>query len=264
MKILDLSVTIENDVPVDPPHMMPVIEYYSHKQPKSLDTMRKYFPGLRTEDLPDGEGWANETIHQISPHTGTHMDAPWHYHSTMNEGEPSWGIDEVPLEWCIGDGVMVDFSDKPTGYVCTSADFKAYFEKVGYTLKPGDIVLVHTNAAAVYGQKAYLGAGCGIGEEGTCWLFDQGIHTVGTDAWSWDAPLGLIAKHFAETGDPRLIWEGHKAGRHHAYLQMEKLTNLDKLPPYGFQVIALPVKIKHASAGWCRAVAILDEDSKIR
>ena len=142
MKILDLSVTIENDVPADPPHMMPVIEYYSHKQPKSLDTMRKYFPGLRTEDLPDGEGWANETIHQISPHTGTHMDAPWHYHSTMNEGEPSWGIDEVPLEWCIGDGVMVDFSNKPTGYVCTSADFKAYFEKVGYTLKPGDIVLL--------------------------------------------------------------------------------------------------------------------------
>lgn len=45
---------------------------------------------------------------------------------------------------------------------------------------------------------------------------------------------------------------------------MEKLANLDKLPPYGFQVIALPVKIKHASAGWCRAVAILDEDSKIR
>lgn len=159
----------------------------------------------------------------------------------------------------MGDGVMVDFSDKPSGYVCTSRDFQEYFGRVGYTLKPGDIVLVHTNAAAVYGRKEYLSTGCGVGEEGTCWLFRQGVHTVGTDAWSWDAPLGLVSQRFEETGDASIIWEGHKAGRHQAYLQMEKMTNLDQLPPFGFRVIALPIKIKGASAGWVRAVALLEE-----
>ena len=82
---------------------------------------------------------------------------------------------------------------------------------------------------------------------------------MGTDAWSWDAPLGLVAKKFEETGDASIIWEGHKAGRHHAYLQMEKMTNLDQLPPFGFKVIALPIKIKGASAGWVRAIALLNE-----
>ena len=259
MKIIDLSVSIENDVPADPPHMMPIIEYYSHKMPQGLTAMQRYFPTLKAEDLPDGESWANENIHQLTPQSGTHMDAPWHYHSTMNEGEPSWTIDQVPLDWCMGDGVMVDFSDKPSGYVCTSKDFQEYFQKVGYTLKPKDIVLIHTNAAAVYGEKKYLSTGCGVGEEGTCWLFSQGVYTVGTDAWSWDAPLGLVAKKFEETGDASIIWEGHKAGRHHAYLQMEKMTNLDQLPPFGFKVIALPIKIKGASAGWVRAIALLNE-----
>ena len=259
MKIIDLSVSIENDVPADPPHMMSIIEYYSHKMPQGLTAMQRYFPTLKAEDLPDGESWANENIHQLTPHSGTHMDAPWHYHSTMNEGEPSWTIDQVPLDWCMGDGVMVDFSDKPSGYVCTSKDFQEYFQKVGYTLKPKDIVLIHTNAAAVYGEKKYLSTGCGVGEEGTCWLFSQGVYTVGTDAWSWDAPLGLVAEKFEETGDASIIWEGHKAGRHHAYLQMEKMTNLDQLPPFGFKVIALPIKIKGASAGWVRAIALLNE-----
>ncbi len=258
MKIIDLSVTIENGVPVDPPHMMPEISYFSHKMPSGLAAMQRYFPSITEEDLPDGEAWANEKI-TLTPHTGTHMDAPWHYHSTMNGGQPAWTIDQVPLEWCIGDGVLVDFYDKPDGYVCTSQDFIEYFKKVGYTLKPGDIVLVRTKASAAWGRPEYINSGCGIGREGTMWLFDQGVHTVGTDAWSWDAPLALIAKKFEETKDPAIIWEGHKAGKEQAYLQMEKLTNLEKLPPYGFQVIALPVKIKGASAGWVRAVAILKD-----
>lgn len=257
MKIIDLSICIENDVISDPPHMMPVIEYYSHKMPKALNAMTRYFPTVTQDDLPDGEAWANETV-KLTPHSGTHMDAPWHYHSTMNNGEPSWTIDQVPLEWCMGDGVMVDFSDKPDGYVCTSKDFIEYFQKVNYTLKKGDIVLIHTSAPAHFGTSDYMITGCGIGKEGTCWLFEQGIHTVGTDAWGWDASLFLVGKKFKECKDPSIIWEGHKAGRFQAYLQMEKMTNLDKLPPFGFKVIALPVKIKGASAGWVRAIAILD------
>ena len=105
------------------------------------ESMLSFFPGATQEDLLDGCGWAVDNL-KLSTHTGTHLDAPFHYHPTMNHGKPAWTIDRIPLEWCMGDGVMVDFSDKPDGYVCNSADFIEYFDKVGYRLKVGDIVLV--------------------------------------------------------------------------------------------------------------------------
>ena len=71
-------------------------------------------------------------------------------------------------------------------------------------------------------------------------------------------PHLITAKRWAENPDPSMIWEGHKAGREIPYWQMEKLNNLDALPANGFTVACFPVKIKAASAGWTRCVAILD------
>jgi kynurenine formamidase len=56
-----------------------------------------------------------------------------------------------------------------------------------------------------------------------------------------------------------IIWEGHKAGRIRPYYQIEKLANLAALPPHGFMVSCFPVKIERASAGWIRAVAIVED-----
>jgi kynurenine formamidase len=257
MKIIDLSVSIVSGLPTDPPHQIPKIEYINHDSDESLNTMRKYFPSIAKNDLPEGMGWATEILH-LRTHVGTHMDAPWHYHPTMNNGEPAWTIDQVPLEWCIGDGVMVDFSEKPDGYVCTSGDFLEYFDKINYRLKPRDILLLQTGAQKYWGRPDYMNKGCGVGREGTLWLCAQGVCTVGTDAWSWDPPLSLVSERFEKTRDNSIIWEGHKAGKEKAYLQMEKLTNLHQLPAFGFKVVALPIKINKASAGWVRAVALLE------
>ncbi|MDL2219100.1 cyclase family protein [Ruminococcaceae bacterium OttesenSCG-928-O06] len=258
MKLVDLSVSIVSGLPVDPPIQIPKITYVKHKDKLAISSYLEFFPGLTEEELPEGEAWATELM-QIATHAGTHMDAPWHFHSTMNGGEPSWSIDEVPLEWCIGNGVVVDATDKPNGYVLTSADFIEYFKKMDYTLKPGDIVLLHTTAPTAWGKEEYLVTGCGVGREGTLWLIDQGVRCVGTDAWSWDAPLPLVAKVYEKTKDPSIVWEGHKAGREKAYVQMEKLANLDKIPKTGFTFIGFPVKIERASAGWIRAVAMLED-----
>ena len=91
------------------------------------------------------------------------------------------------------------------------------------------------------------------------YLTTRGVRVTGTDAWSWDAPFSYTAERVRETGDTSLIWEGHKAGREIGYCHLEKLSNLEALPPTGFTVSCFPAKIRGASAGWTRAVAIFDE-----
>ena len=87
-----------------------------------------------------------------------------------------------------------------------------YLKTVHNQLKPLDIVLLHTGAQKNYGRTEYRITGCGVGREATLWLLRQGVKVVGTDAWSWDVPLPLVAKEFAKTKDPSVIWEGHLAG----------------------------------------------------
>ena len=91
--------------------------------------MLEFFKGLKAEDLPDGQGWAVEMV-QLSTHNGTHLDAPWHFHPTMNRGERSWTIDEVPLEWCLQPGVKRDFRHLPDGYVATAGDVEAELKRM--------------------------------------------------------------------------------------------------------------------------------------
>jgi kynurenine formamidase len=255
MRIIDLSVALKAGIASDPPSMLPEIVYRGHAEGAKEFAMM--FPGLKPEQLPDGEGPAIERV-TITTHNGTHLDAPWHFHSTMDGGKPSLKIDEVPLEWFFSDGVKLDFRDKPDGYVCTADDVRRELDRIGYTLKALDIVLVNTAAGAAYGQPDFLDKGCGMGREATLFLTRQGVRVTGIDGWSWDAPFSFTRKRFAETGDPGIIWEGHKASREIGYCHMEKLTNLEKLPAFGFKVCCFPVKIAAASAGWTRCVAMLE------
>ncbi|MGF7159412.1 kynurenine formamidase [Rhodoligotrophos appendicifer] len=151
------------------------------------------------------------------------------------------------------------FRHLPDGHVVTAAEIDAELYRIGHVLQPLDIVVVNTSAGARYGQSDYVDSGCGMGREATLHLTGQGIRVVGTDGWSWDAPFLHTARRYAETGDASLIWEGHKAGRERGYCQIEKLHNLEVLPATGFKIACFPVKIRAASAGWTRAVAILDD-----
>jgi kynurenine formamidase len=253
-RLIDISVALENDLPVDL-GPGPRIDYVTHRD--SAGMVAGLFPGLKPADLPDGEGWAVENV-SLSTHNGTHLDAPYHFHSTMNRGERSWTIDEVPLEWCFQPGVKLDFRHFPDGYVATAADVAAELARIGHTLAPLEIVLVNTRAGSTYGTAEYVPSGCGMGYAATMYLLERGVRLTGTDGWSWDAPFVHTAQRYAETGDAGLIWEGHKAGRHIGYCHLEKLHNLEALPADGFLVSCFPVKLRAASAGWTRAVAILE------
>lgn len=253
--LIDLSIPLRSDVITDPPGMEVSIDYRDHKS--TVDHMASFFPGLSPADLPDGEAWAVESM-TLSTHNGTHLDAPWHYASTMNHGEPAATIDQIPLEWCFQRGVKLDFRHLPNGHVITSAEVETELRRIQHDLRPLDIVLVNTSAGTRLGQPDYLASGCGMGREATLYLLEHGVRVTGTDAWSWDAPFVHTQQRFLKSRDASIIWEGHKAGREIGYCHLEKLANLDKLPPYGFVVACFPVKIHRASAGWTRAVAILD------
>lgn len=256
-RFVDLSIAIEGNLPSDPPMMIPTIEYINHEM--GATQMVDFFPGISKECLPSGLGWSLEFI-RLTTHSGTHLDAPYHYHPTQDGGKKALTIDEIPLEWCMSDGVLLDFRHKGDGERITAADVEGELRRIGYRLKPLDIVLIWTGADSVWGTPEYLTKGAGMTRESTLYLTKRGIRVVGIDAWSWDRPLPFLAREYQQNKDPRVIWEAHFAGIEIGYCHMEKMANFGAIGrPFGFTVICFPVKIKGASAGWCRPVAVIDE-----
>ena len=260
-RFVDLSVPLQAGIASDPPGHLPEIDYYDHRQ--TAEEVVAFFPGATIDDLPNREGWAIERV-RITTHNGTHLDAPYHYASTMDSASKEGAkraitIDEVPLEWCLQPAVKLDFRHFDDGYVVTAEDVETDLARIGHVLQPLDIVLVNTSAGTHYGQPDYVGKGCGMGRAATLYLLERGVRLTGTDAWSWDAPFSYTAHRYARSHDASIIWEGHRAGRTIGYCHIEKLHNLEALPPAGFEVSCFPVKIHAASAGWTRAVAIFTD-----
>ena len=158
-----------------------------------------------------------------------------------------------------GPGVKLDFRHLPDDYVVAAADVAAELARIGYESRPLDIVLINTAAGKALGAPNFVNVGCGMGYKATIDLASRAVRVTGTDAWSWDAPFSRTARRVAASGDTSLICEGHKAGRDIGYCHLEKLHYLETLPPYGCTVACFPHKVRDASAGWTRAVAILDD-----
>lgn len=256
VRLIDLSVPLEHQAASEP---MPAQVRYARHDAEGLQQMRQLL-GVRPEDLvwSKGLGWAVEEVQAIT-HTGTHVDAPYHYAPT-SEGRPARTIDQVPLEWCFAPGVVLDVRHKAAGDLITVADLEDALARIDYRLRPLDIVLLHTGADKRLGSPAYFEQP-GLGREGVLWLAEQGVKVIGIDAYTLDRPFASMVADYRRTGDGRYIWPAHFAGIEREYCQIEKLAKLDLLPrPHGFYVSCLPVKIQAASAGWCRAVALVPEE----
>lgn len=252
MRIIDLSVTISEKIKEPLPT---TIVYEDHKE-GAKKMGGKLFEGLEGIFI-DGNGPAGEFL-TVTSHCGTHVDAPYHYFPTC-AGKPSRTIDEMPLEWFFQDGVVLDFTDKPDGYMFEPSDLIEKLASINYTLKPLDIVLIRCDADKRLHHDDYARIHVGASAAATHWLIDQGIKVMGIDGWGWDIPLHLQVEEYKKNPRPGIIWQAHYVGIEKEYCQIEKLANLDQLPPFGFKVVCFPAKIEKASGGWTRCVAILPD-----
>lgn len=253
MKIVDLSKPIQYNKQ-DPWFMKVKIKHKPHKNAKwlirALGLPFKLFP-------KKFEGWADDTIKKMGVHATTHIDAPWHYAPTVN-GEKSKTIDEIPLDWCFGEGLVIDMKHKADFDPITITDIEHFLEKNKLNIKPGTIVLIKTGRDIYNGTKDFHKKGTGMSAEATRWLIDKGIKVMGIDAWGWDLPLPYMIKKAKETKNAELFWEAHLVGNQKEYCHMEQLVNLDELPYTGFKIAVFPLKIVGASAAPARVVAIFD------
>jgi len=248
--LVDLSAPIRPDPPEVPELIRTDLEYEDHAA--GAEAIQTLF-GVGPELLRDGEGWATETFLRFGTHNSTHVDAPWHYNSTI-DGELAARIDELPLDWFYAPGVVIDATDRADGESLTAEDVQ---ERVPRPLVERDIVLVRTGRDAHYGEPGYMALGPGVSAEATRWLYQQGVRVMGIDAWGWDAPLYMQAERAKQAGEPGIFWEAHQVDL--AYSQIERLVNLGSLPAEGFTVACFPLRIEGASAAPARVVAILDD-----
>jgi kynurenine formamidase len=251
VRLIDLSAPIEASPPELPDALRTEIDFHDHRE--GATAIEAMF-GVPPELLRDREGWATEEFLRFGTHNSTHVDAPYHYNSTIR-GEPAQTIDQLPLEWFFAPGVRLDFTDRDDGETIAAEDLDAALAKVGHELRERDIVLIHTGRDEHYAAPDYIVRGPGVSVEGTAWLFERGVRVMGIDAWGWDAPLNLQAERAKAAGEPGVFWAAHQADL--PYSQIERLHNLSALPATGFTVACFPLRIVGASAAPARVVALV-------
>jgi kynurenine formamidase len=253
VRLVDLSAPIRQSPSETPEVLRTDIDFSGHDEGAA---MIEALLGVPADLLRDGEGWAMETFTRFGTHNSTHVDAPWHYNSRIG-GKPAATIDELPLDWFLGPGVVLDMSGKEEGETIDAPDVEAELARIGHELRERDIVLVRTGRDAFVEEPGYMALGPGVTVEATRWLYERGVRVMGIDAWGWDGPLHLQAQAALESNESGVFWAAHQADL--PYSQIERLVNLGELPPTGFQVACFPLRIVGASAAPSRVVGIVPD-----
>jgi kynurenine formamidase len=249
--VVDLSATIQPSPPEVAAWQRTDLVYADHRD--GAREMEDRW-GVPASLLRNGEGPATERFVQLVTHNSTHVDAPYHYNSRIG-GRPSRTIDELPLGWFVGPGVVIDATDREDGDALTVADMQSALDAADHELEPGDIVLVRTGCDSLYHAPDYATHGPGVSPEATLWLYDRGIRVMGIDAWGWDAPIAVQAADAVARNAQGVVWGAHQIDRE--YAQIERMVNLGALPLTGFIVVCLPLKVHRGSAGPTRAAGLV-------
>lgn len=188
-------------------------------------------------------------------HGGTHVDAPVHFAANTQS------VDQIPLERLIGNAIKIDVSARALNepdYLVSIEDLKGWEEKEQTAIPEGAIVLLETGYSEYYtDRKKYMGTDKrgeeavkelhfpGLDPQAAEWLIsNRSIDAIGIDTPSIDYGQSEF-------------FEAHVALLSQNIPVFENLTNLNRLPPRNFEVIALPMKIKNGSGGPLRIVALI-------
>ncbi len=166
----------------------------------------------------------------LSVHTGTHMDAPFHF---LPEGAT---IDRVPLDRCMGAAYMIDVRGIPPGgsigpeHIATHRD----------ALRNVRVVILHTGWSSEWGGERYFRDHPCISGDAARFLVDCGVQMLGVDMPSVD----------------REPYPAHRVLLGAGVLIVENLANLDAIGAKQFHLIVLPLKLTGRDGSPVRAVAI--------
>ena len=208
---------------------------------------------VKPSDLPDGSFLSNEFF-SMSVHTGTHIDAPFHYGPTC-EGKPARKILDLPLDWLRGPGIVIDATR--FGKLVSREHIAEALDRAGLMNLKGVLTLIRTDADLNIGTPAYYSDSIGVAPSAIAELLDRGSRVIGTDSWSLDPPAKTMLERYFETRDGANLWPAHMYGREREFITIEGLANLRSLPERGFDVYAFPVALRDAGAAWARVVAEL-------
>ena len=185
-------------------------------------------------DLPSGTpGHMNTSNLRTSLHTGTHMDAFFHFY---RDGAT---IDQIPLAQCIGPALLLDLSTKQAKEEITAGDLAPHRQAISRIPK----VILNTGWARNWGNAQYFTHYPALTGDAARFLVDCGIELIGIDTPSVDY----------SPNDAHFVLLGHEV------LIVENLTNLDKIGQPHFQFVALPLKISGRDGSPVRAIAITEE-----
>lgn len=198
------------------------------------------FPGTpRMKTIPwstiHSDGYNSEMVF-LSTHSGTHMDAPYHFY---NDG---LRIHEIPLDRLVGEALLLDMARGPDGLVTRQDIIK--WESEYRHMPRGASVIFQTGWNAKLGDDDYYTSNPGLAEDAAEYLASKNVALVGTDSPSID------------TGNAASFPAHHILARSGA-VNVENLANLDKLEGPSFRFAILPLRITGATASPVRAVAIL-------
>jgi kynurenine formamidase len=210
------------------------------------------FPDPRFESmLAQSRGdVANVEILHFVPHSGTHMDAPYHFFSNLRH------VDELLIDCLIGPGIVVDLSAKQGCVAIEALDIQAWESASGQTIRSGDMVLLRTDHYKTWnlgpqGDAFWKNGWPYLAHSAVEYLAGKDIKALGVETFSPDMELPA---------------EGAPVDRssHHTFLPrgilvMECLAHLDEIPAPRCLVIALPLKLAGGSGSPVRVVAVVNQ-----
>jgi len=215
MKILDLTLTISNKIPTFPGSPQP-----------------NFIPWEKIKD----DGYNLELLF-LSSHTGTHLDAPYHF---LEKGSK---IHEISLKKLVSNAVLIK-SRKKSNESVTKTDIQKFEKKHG-KIASFSSVIFYTGWQRNLQKKYYFTKNPGLSVSAAKYLASKKISLVGIDSPSID--LGTDSK-----------FSVHQIFAKKGMLIVENLANLEKIKSSKFHLVVLPLKLKNATGSPVRAIAFVE------